>query len=575
MKINRKIMIRNQYAGLQRKDNIWFNQTESVSVFVDYLIKNNIDLFDFILAHDTGTFETLYFREHKNNMCCFYVAFPFPNQINDCMESFKTGVTMSDFCYYTEPPSHQFEPTEPFIKIMSQRTAIGYYIPSRNVLLLRDFTHYRDSTLNFCLNMFPKIMEVIEKVSDPVMEKENEFKITFGADPEFCFWKNDQVVPAHDLLVKKYQPTVSLCDSSVEIGTDGNSSTGELRPKQADSADGLHKNIQSLLKKIYDDFPEYEMDCVGNKLPLGFHIHFGNIYFGKENALNFVKVLDYYLGNIFLPLSGIARGSYSKMSAMEYKNYGFEYRSLPAIIMHHPEILKIVLKLCENLAKSFIVFEKDFLIKMKSPKKLEYLEFITNEEYKKLIKFVYSNIPMLERERQQGKAFKNWFEPRPEQAKVFFSGDEIGKTVKQIIMNHKICTINNIFFFGLRVSRENNVIMTNLKNPIPDNPYFKSIPIDIKSRKNRMMIGLPYNIRMGHDTSDLKIICSLDIIYDTFKEAMKTNGFIFEDKRESFAERLFNEPAIQNIPIEDEEWDLDDTAFRDDSSEDDEEENGF
>ena len=557
MKINKRIFIGQQVEPyLLEHKGIRYNNSESIIDVVLNMTNGDTetDLFEYCLSHMPREFITLY-GDGRCNMICFYCVFPNLERIED-MEEIKTELSLSDNDYFTAAPTDYTNIQGKIIRIMSQTTHIGYYIPSRNIYLLRDFTHNLKSAQKFCKNILPILKDIAKKVGVNSGLKD-DCKITFGADPEFCFWKSNSMVSAEPVIKDRYYKgrSISLTDSEIEIGTDGHSSTGELRPIQATSGEELHKNIHDLLKKIYNDFPDYNIDCIGNKLALGFHIHFGNIYLAEENVNNFVYVLDYYLGNILLPLSGVARGSYSKLHARENKRYGFEYRSLPAIIMHDPEILRIVLKLCENLAKAFIADEKEFKLKKRAPKKIEYMEFITSKEYQTIFKFIIDHISIFERERQEGKLFDNWFEKRKCLPKIMFNDDFFRDQMRHVIMMHKITEFKNLFFFGLKSSRGKGAVMTNLKTPVVlNNEAFTALvscPFTIKPKRNKLMIGLSMAMRDGSYYSDELMNCVLDSVYNAFKLAINNDGFIFE----------------QNLPVESEseedEYFIDDLCFND------------
>lgn len=168
--------------------------------------------------------------------------------------------------------------------------------------------------------------------------------ITVGSDPEFIFVQKDEngtPIPASHFFRSCTAP----------VGTDGCSSTGELRPGAHPDAFAMTEQIRKLLRKVYVMARNNHIIVVGNGLrqqPVGGHIHFGSrdwtndrLYQRNREAVQtMIRTLDVPL-LLFSTLDhkrtiGTRRTGYGKMGAYELKSYGFEYRSPSAIWLCDP-----------------------------------------------------------------------------------------------------------------------------------------------------------------------------------------------------------------------------------------------
>jgi len=178
--------------------------------------------------------------------------------------------------------------------------------------------------------------------------KKQRKTITIGSDPEFIFVQGNEKHSAADVFRTKGIEGSS--SSSVEIGVDGCSSTGELRPKYATTPKKHFENIKKLIEKLTtisgNDFKVFSGNyphCTS----LGGHIHFGN--FSRTKYMDrMVAALDIFLS---LPLLMIEetdsakmrrKSSYGKLSDARRQEWGVEYRS-PASWLTTPQITESVL----------------------------------------------------------------------------------------------------------------------------------------------------------------------------------------------------------------------------------------
>ncbi|NVM24242.1 MAG: hypothetical protein HWN68_20990, partial [Desulfobacterales bacterium] len=162
--------------------------------------------------------------------------------------------------------------------------------------------------------------------------------LTIGSDPEFGLIDEDGYqVLAHNVLPNS---------TTDEIGVDGHSDIGELRPKYANSPRGHLENIAALMMKVEEMVPSHIKIVAGSMVgndPIGGHIHFGNL--GRNFARGLaLRALDCYLA---LPVALIEIESSARErhqdgygglgsvddAACRSQPWGFEYRTLPSWLL--------------------------------------------------------------------------------------------------------------------------------------------------------------------------------------------------------------------------------------------------
>jgi len=163
-------------------------------------------------------------------------------------------------------------------------------------------------------------------------------EVSLGCDPEFLILAKGSTASNATVL-----PADHYFNGSMEaaVGHDGHSSTGELRPKPADSAAELVANIRPLIQEIYKTVrkdAKFGLVSAGNGVrdPIGGHIHFGYV----DEPSEFTKqCLDLFFS---IPLALIEQDPYNKKrrtgdgygqlattnsSGIRIQSaYGFEYR---------------------------------------------------------------------------------------------------------------------------------------------------------------------------------------------------------------------------------------------------------
>jgi len=353
------------------------------------------------------------------------------------------------------------------IRIFETNTqkSIGYYIPAMNTFLAGNWL-YSD----LCYEIYKTFADDLKKLFKKIEVKPIE--ILLGMDPELEVWHQNSYVKANELL-----------PFSGHLGTDGSGCQVELRPSPSPNEDKLVENIKDLLIRFHRSYPNYNLLVSGDKYPLGAHIHF-NLPMDR----NFILILDDFLGQWLLPLSGKARSHYKHLSNVETKIYGFEYRSLPSAILLTPEILTTVLKIAKRLAFEFY-FENgvsDFseleIQRLGLEKEYQILfDFIKNYwQMNKNILYQWGIITEEELERQFSIVFRDDWHP--------CICDYVYKYLLKKLKEMKF--EGEIIIFGLKEDRGEVVYGF-------DSAYYKRIPDDTFSFNHNHIYGLPYSLRMN------------------------------------------------------------------------------
>lgn len=158
--------------------------------------------------------------------------------------------------------------------------------------------------------------------------------ITIGSDPEFGLKFGDgKQAKAYDYLSNS---------TSAEIGCDGHSDIGELRPRYGETPREHLNHVAVLMARVSKEIPEHIKITAGSMVAgdgIGGHIHFGNLghSFAFKRA---ARALDYYLA---LPIALIEvqksakhrrrQTGYGILGALRPQTWGFEYRTLPSWLL--------------------------------------------------------------------------------------------------------------------------------------------------------------------------------------------------------------------------------------------------
>jgi hypothetical protein len=227
--------------------------------------------------------------------------------------------------------------------------------------------------------------EIVEKYllsyawATPDVSQLGETIITLGGDPEFEVYLDGELVPANRLSI------FSSGGLSGAVGTDGASSTAELRPSPASSPGEYLENFAALVRRV--SRRGILLSVKGDTYALGGHIHVGSsnqfvVKLLKDDVGKFIEVLDDFVGRVLLPTSGRARGGYAYLGAYELKRYGWEYRTPPSSYYADPKMVRITYKLVKGLVETLLregeISYETLDNGRASPQ--EYLRFLTKRE---------------------------------------------------------------------------------------------------------------------------------------------------------------------------------------------------
>lgn len=202
--------------------------------------------------------------------------------------------------------------------------------------------------------------------------------LTVGCDPEFILTHNGSHVNCN----------INHTDKYGNIGSDHGGRVGELRPKHGKPAE-VAANLKGLLAYIHSQYPQHKVVCGGGAgspnnpsyEAIGGHIHFGGLSLNSayESSTRWrnryrsrgrgrrgssasysdtpdgklIKALDFFIGRRLKKVSGGSRprsSSYGRISDIETKTYGFEYRTPPSWITD-PYLAEAVLAVAYRIAE--------------------------------------------------------------------------------------------------------------------------------------------------------------------------------------------------------------------------------
>lgn len=364
---------------------------------------------------------------------------------------------------------------------------------------------------------------VLEKM--PITDNIKLPKVMIGSDPEFNLFKYGSPVPANDYISDEHRRN--------EIGLDGHSFTGELRPKPGTAFEhfrNLKKIIQKLNKRTLKN--SCGVDVIGNYEPLGFHVHLSFPYFSGSKSRLYnavVQLMDELLGKKFYPLNGEARNdnNYGTLSSYRTQDHGMEYRTLPAICYQTPQIARIVFKVSQKIATyclknyrnhkamQFIISNKNIFLK----------KFLTDKQYNYFNDFIEKYKNTAYRDREQGRMLSYWMKSRKlidEVVNIFFASKDYTQRERQRIISLLKETPNNpnVYFFGLKQSKGNAIYVDWLYHNW--NPLFVGNMFNLRNIKKIKI--------KSYDLTNIKLIIGLNV--NTREQLNFYSGVEIELKRQ-------------------------------------------
>jgi hypothetical protein len=301
------------------------------------------DYFWVVVGHGTSDYNKLFRRDAAS----FYTyKIPSIEELEGrgfLVEQVNFSLTIRDKIFFdvrsVSFPIELYKPQKVFYIKVNGRVA-GVYFCQDRVLVASDWTHNAS-----CIIMLKELLPELSKILKKKGKRSPRIisKISFGADPEFELVdrRTRCIVPASEVIVGG----TSVND---KIGIDGSGSQVELRPDPSRSINKFILNVKNVLKEFANSYPYYSLSVLGDRYPLGGHIHL------SIPAYDWVlRLLDNWVGSRVIDLSGEARGSYKRLGAYEMKPWGFEYRTPPAAIFLKPDVLKAVLTIMKRVLTAY------------------------------------------------------------------------------------------------------------------------------------------------------------------------------------------------------------------------------
>ncbi len=290
--------------------------------------------------------------------------------------------------------------------------------------------------------------------------------VTIGVDIEFELLEDDRVVYAGNRIRGGLEES---------IGVDGSSRQVEFRPHYSYSPVDILGNLEDLLMEFYDVY-DYELGLLGNRYPLGAHVHIGYEFTCSEINRALACIIDYLFGRL-LKFSGDARGEYRRRLQWRRQNWGVEYRSFPSYIFRDRILIEYILNVIFKACRDFI---NQGYVNIESPSR--YIKSILGKDtYKDYI----GRMRKLEEDFRRGEYLlgETWGRVHDKTFGLFFRDDwsfEIKSAFRRMLMEDDII---NFTFFGFRKDRG---LVSNI--PIKG---FQQIPWDCPDN----YIGLPWEFR--------------------------------------------------------------------------------
>jgi len=444
--------------------------------------------FWFFTTHDQPTV----FSSLRRSLACFYTCeLPSPSVLEENgfeVERIDISVKVLDNIFFDERDRKWdfsiFE-SQKVVYIFVNGKSAGMYLVKNQVLIASDWTH-NEKCIETLKQLIPYLSKIFRKRSK--LPPKPRFSITVGADPEF------EVIDSSGRVVSASGIVKGGTDPRQEIGRDGAGSQVELRPKPESDLWKFIGNVRSLLKKFAEEYPGYRLSTQGDVYPLGGHIH---LSVPVNNDI--IRILDNWIGDKVIHLSGKARGSYKKLSAYETKPWGFEYRTPPAAVFLKPQVLFAVLKIMKAVLKEYFSCEgvslyptPEEIARLKIEKEWKILnDFV--KEYPKVSKDVLKQWRIkVKVEPRVDVIFRDDWAPEIRSYVSSLLSERLGKLAKKLNMRG----IYKVILFGFRSERG---MVCNFESTV-----FDKIDFDYSVNSGEKAFGLPYNVRVAELSDDLK-----------------------------------------------------------------------
>ena len=361
---------------------------------------------------------------------------------------------------------------------------IGIYFVASRVLVATDWTHNLK-----CIETLKRLLPTLSKIfrRRSVRPPKPRIEIKFGADPEF------ELVSLQTCKVVSADRVIDGgTSSSHQIGVDGAGSQVEIRPAPSSNIEEFIRNFRDILKRFAREYPGYTLSAQGDVHPLGGHIHLS-----VKPDSRIIALLDHWIGEQVIDLSGAARGSYKKMGATERKPWGFEYRTPPAAIFMSPRILRAVLRVIKKVVSNY--YKRDGVLLYPDADEIRRLGI--EKDWGVLQDFI-SQYPALDKDVMRGWRIKvsqvnkidlvfrdDWNDQVMSYVKELF----FKKLDKRMMKKLNKRGINKLLFFGLKKER----------GDVCNFPTSLFSTVDYKySIDDGLAFGFPWCVRMPEELRD-------------------------------------------------------------------------
>lgn len=305
--------------------------------------------------------------------------------------------------------------------------------------------------------------------------------ITIGSDPEMDMaTRQNRFVSAESILPRS---------CSAEIGCDGMSSTGELRPAYKPCPFEHFAEIKKIIKTKLPamiNLANYQMYAGSGR----FTSNGGHIHLGVTVNSTLIRNLDTHL---YIPLNSVSntsnRSGYNRPGQYETKNWGFEYRSCCSWLTT-PKLTLGALVIAYMLAKKWY----------SKPVTREMLMAEANRKNGRIKKAVNEFYGEIERIRTEGKVleeievFSSWGKKAPKAGvmkyNVRYNASDIN--MREIFSQPIQSLMENMYFVGA-----NRVAWTGIRITLPRNmAYIRIDGIEV-THWDFTYIGLSYELRQN------------------------------------------------------------------------------
>ena len=368
-------------------------------------------------------------------------------------------------------------------------------------------------------------------------EINKKFKFKIGADPEFSIILQNKRIDACATMreILKGKKEFKHCDNDMgfdvakfgNIGWDGASQTGEIRPAPSYDPKDVVNNIAGLFKAFGKYMSIFELSTLSQHASIGGHVHFEaneNWSSQKQKSIH-LQMISFYLPILMaenkINLALRIRQGYGSMNDSRWENKGYddnhnpvrtyEFRCPSAEWLTSPKIANAVLSYLGVIYNEIINHPKTIKncqeILLKSEKQTEAFQTLALQEYQLLNQVLIKNIK---------KNIKNFemYEPFKEEIDFILHPESVIK--EKVKFNYDI---NN----GWNLTATNKITQKDLVSEKKFNEKMKTKDADVISG----MLHIDYN----DDAKVSNFVSALSLRAGAFNWKLNKQYFIFGLKK--------------------------------------------